>query len=662
MSVTEEAVVGKPGEGPVPGLAHVLLLIWFGVGVALVAAYAAAGFFLVPYLLRSSLTDFAAEHYGRSVAIGEIRFNPFTLTLEMTDFSFPDADSQPMFGFGRLLVDGDVATLWRRGLSLREIDLERPVARVLVKSDGALNLSALAAPFAEPESAPVPAAASEDAKPMRLFIDRLRVLEGRVSLEDRTHSEPFRAEVRPITFALRDFSTIGSTGNAYALAGTSAAGEEFHWTGTVGVAPLASQGSFEVAHLRATTIADYLRESLPFETASGIVELDGDYEFTSATQPFTLRVNVHEVAAEDLGVRPRGGESDYVHLARCEIDATRLDVAKRSVEIGPVRLTGGEVRAWIDEQGGINLLQLLARSSTEAAGAGVPASDGAATSTPQTTNQPEPASAAWTLAAPDIAMDGIKVSVEDRRVDIGLPVTGSLDDPKFRLGPIIWKAVVGLLTKIVTAPFALLGRLFGGGEEMNLIDFEPGNESLDPAGQEKLAGVVKALQERPQLQLDVPITFAADLDRPVLEARALETKLLALKAGEVAKGKRSDEPMDATLLADPAEHFRLLVKQFRAELGKDAELPPAALAIESTRKKPEDPAGYEAGIHELEAALTARSPVQEADLDALGKARARAIQDVLLGGGAIEPSRVFIIGATSKAGVDGKVRVEMSLK
>lgn len=49
-------------------------------------------------------------------------------------------------------------------------------------------------------------------------------------------------------------------------------------------------------------------------------------------------------------------------------------------------------------------------------------------------------------------------------IDIDLPVRGTLDDPKFRLGPIIWKVVVNLLLKIVTSPFTLLGNLFGGGQ------------------------------------------------------------------------------------------------------------------------------------------------------------------------------------------------------
>jgi len=42
-------------------------------------------------------------------------------------------------------------------------------------------------------------------------------------------------------------------------------------------------------------------------------------------------------------------------------------------------------------------------------------------------------------------------------IDLNLPVNGSLDDPQFKLGPIIWKVFVNILEKAVTAPFALLG-------------------------------------------------------------------------------------------------------------------------------------------------------------------------------------------------------------
>ena len=133
------------------------------------------------------------------------------------------------------------------------------------------------------------------------------------------------------------------------------------------------------------------------------------------------------------------------------------------------------------------------------------------------------------VESPDAVSLPLKLAVallKDRNgvIDIDLPMTGSLDDPKFRLGPLIWKAFIGLLTKIATAPFALIGSLFGGGPEVNAIEFDAGATALDPAGLEKMAAVQKALVERPALQVDVPMAFSAELDGGLIEKQALESK------------------------------------------------------------------------------------------------------------------------------------------
>jgi hypothetical protein len=69
------------------------------VSATLVAAYAAAGFWLVPKLLRGEAKSFASETYGRTLTLGEIRFNPFTLAVEVERFSSPDADGEPPASF-----------------------------------------------------------------------------------------------------------------------------------------------------------------------------------------------------------------------------------------------------------------------------------------------------------------------------------------------------------------------------------------------------------------------------------------------------------------------------------------------------------------------------------------------------------------------------------
>ena len=166
------------------------------------------------------------------------------------------------------------------------------------------------------------------------------------------------------------------------------------------------------------------------------------------------------------------------------------------------------------------------------------------------------------VESPDAVSLPLKLAVallKDRNgvIDIDLPMTGSLDDPKFRLGPLIWKAFVGLLTKIATAPFALIGSLFGGGHEVNFVEFDPGAILLDPAGQEKMATVKKALIERPALQVDVPMAYSAELDGGLIERQALDASLTKLAANQrKLLGGRPNEEEVAAMLADPAEALR----------------------------------------------------------------------------------------------------------
>jgi len=199
-------------------------LVITGVLAVLVAIYAVLGFFMVPRLLRSHLEDFVRGHYARTLTLGEIRFNPFTLTLQMRDFSLPDADGTPLLGASRLLVRLEYASLWRLGPSFQDILLERPFGHVVIRPNGALNLADLAKPFASA----APSAPPPKSKPVRLFIDRLAVLEGRVNFEDRTRPTPFTAELLPLSFELRDFSTVGRAEDEYQLTAATPAGERFH--------------------------------------------------------------------------------------------------------------------------------------------------------------------------------------------------------------------------------------------------------------------------------------------------------------------------------------------------------------------------------------------------------------------------------------------------
>jgi uncharacterized protein involved in outer membrane biogenesis len=129
----------------------------------------------------------------------------------------------------------------------------------------------------------------------------------------------------------------------------------------------------------------------------------------------------------------------------------------------------------------------------------------------------------------------------DGRIDLGLPVSGSLDDPHFSYGAIIWKAILNVITKIATAPFRALGALFGGGEKFETIAFDFGKPNFSPPEREKLVHLADALNKRPRLLLTVHGVYA-DADRVALQDLHLR-RTVARMAGQRVGDQEDPGPL-----------------------------------------------------------------------------------------------------------------------
>ena len=242
-------------------------------------------------------------------------------------------------------------------------------------------------------------------------------------------------------------------------------------------------------------------------------------------------------------------------------------------------------------------------------------------------------------------------------IDLNVPVTGSLDDPQFRLAPIIWKVFVNILEKAVTAPFALLGSLFGGDKpDIQFIDFRPGVAVVDADSNEKLAAVAKALGERPQLKIEVPIGMVPDVDRPGLVEARFKGEVdaaLAAKAGSKAAGAKAGGGFDQL---DSGTQLDVLTQVYAKDLGGSPKYPDEVTSIKA---KPDQTA---AKIDFLSKAIRDHIQVPDADLQALGQQRALAVQSVLLTDEQAATGRVFLVTNDKAVAKDGSVRLELSLQ
>ncbi|MEO8523666.1 MAG: DUF748 domain-containing protein [Caldimonas sp.] len=152
-------------------------------------------------------------------------------------------------------------------------------------------------------------------------------------------------------------------------------------------------------------------------------------------------------------------------------------------------------------------------------------------------------------------------------IDLDLPVSGSINDPQFSLGGVIWKVITNLIVKAVTAPFSLLASAFGGGgSELSIVEFAPGTATLATPARESLDKVAKALVERPALTLTVSGESSLEGEREAWKRDRLQQIVRAEKRRQtIAAGAGAD----AEISVGEAEYPALLKEVYkRADIVK----------------------------------------------------------------------------------------------
>jgi uncharacterized protein involved in outer membrane biogenesis len=250
----------------------------------------------------------------------------------------------------------------------------------------------------------------------------------------------------------------------------------------------------------------------------------------------------------------------------------------------------------------------------------------------------------------------------DGVINLDVPVNGTLDDPKFRIGPIVWQIIKNLLVKVVTFPFRALGSLFKGAEDAQFVQFAPGESALDPAVAGQLDALAKGLAQKPELKLDVPIGVIDELDRPALVDRALAAEIDAAERRKLRIKPDGETAPPALDTLEPKQQIAVLTAVVEKLTGAAPALPAPPPPPEGTPRAEARAMEQTATIEALEQQARAAIAVDPLALERLGQARAEAIQSALLAGGALPADRVFLARNDKVTAQEGKIRFELGVK
>ena len=221
----------------------------------------------------------------------------------------------------------------------------------------------------------------------------------------------------------------------------------------------------------------------------------------------------------------------------------------------------------------------------------------------------------------------------DGNIDLDVPLTGSFDDPNFSLSRLTQKVVGNLFRKMMSSPFALLGSLFGRGEEISRIDFPAG--ALEPTAEsrERLRTVARAMAARPQVSIEIPIATTSSDATALAEQRY---QAIVLTRARERWGDMSEPALQTRLAASPSDRLAVLM---------------SVLGLTQTT----------ADVAQLEAQARAATVPNAEDLEELATGRAQAVQSALIESDHLDPVRIFLVRGPKASANGTSVELQLAL-
>lgn len=417
---------------------------------------------LVPWIAEKQLASQAS--------VGQVRFNPFTLSAVIDDFKLNTLQGEALASFEQLKVDLELSGIFNLAWKLKEIRLQAPHTVIAINPDGTLNWDALIAKLNEDKSPP------SDSIP-RVVITQLAIVQGQVLYKDAHRATPFQAQLTPINFELAGFSTLPKDRGDYLIAAKFADnGGTLKWKGNMGVNPVASKGEVALENIAVAGLSRIVKDSqLPFQLQQGQLQAHFGYDFTLPNDQPSLALNgialtldklaltlnppnandkqataialtqltaklpkltftqqkQPQLTFEQLGIdgqqlRIQRGEQTLLNVPKIAIQNIAVDLAKQQATIAQVQLSQGAITAKRASDGSVDWQTAFATQET------TPAEIAAETAPAATTKEAAPFAVSvaavqlqdWTLNVEDQTFTH-PLSLDVQDIDIGFGVNNA---------------------------------------------------------------------------------------------------------------------------------------------------------------------------------------------------------------------------------------------
>lgn len=324
---------------------------WVASAAGLLLIYTAVGFGLVPYLIQHQAPKWGLSALERHVTLAHVRFNPFTLRLDVQGLKLAEVDGAPILGLDTVVVDLQWASLIRRAWTFAEIRFTAPTLHLAIAPDGKFNLSELIATLERHSPPDEPTSAMP-----RLSVAHFVLEKGKVDVSDQQAG--YANTVSPLDFELNDFSTLPDQTGNYRVSAASLLGGRLSWTGNVSLNPLQARGELKLDDAALVGLATYLKPYTTAHLQSGRLSASVPYHFAYQAGRFEAELAGASVQLRDLSVAAGEGRAPMATLQQVNVLDINANLATRVVSVGALRVDGGALTVTRQADGVLDWAQL----------------------------------------------------------------------------------------------------------------------------------------------------------------------------------------------------------------------------------------------------------------------------------------------------------------
>jgi len=369
---------------------HIALKIKIAVFIAsgLFGIYAALGFYVLPMLLKSKLPTLIQQQTGRKASLATVRFDPFSLRLNLQGFELQEPDGRVFARFEDFFVDiNGRQSIGRTALVIDRALLSKPVVRIAKDTNGAFNFKDLLKESGETEQ--------KGARVFPVNIAKLTIAEGKLDWEDAHFSSPEKETVYPINFSIENFTTQADKPADFGLTLELNSGGKLDWQGVIGLNPLSSSGhikldNVQLPRIRALALQDFVTLDL-----QGYELLEADYKADYVDDKVNVGVSQGKFELRDFKLAESVQEQALATISGFAVNGIGFSLEKRELTIESVSANDADFKAWLNAEGVLNYQTLVPVAQVGATPA-------------------EPEQAPWSISINNIALNNFGLTFEDR--------------------------------------------------------------------------------------------------------------------------------------------------------------------------------------------------------------------------------------------------------